>query len=82
MNTRYYFHICTQEKRFSGSGETCFDAAVAAVGLRRAELLSKNTEPGYWMNGGDVVGSVGEGVANFTSKNGITVASVTRLVSN
>lgn len=80
MSNKFYFHVDTQEKRFSGYGTTCFNAAVATLGQSRAERLAHNTTQTKYFNNGELVGGNEEGVSMFISRNGITIASVTRLV--
>lgn len=80
MSNKFYFHVDTQEKRFSGCGNTCFNAAVAALGQSRAECLARNTSQTKYLNGGEMVGGNEAGVSRFIARNGVTVASVTRLV--
>lgn len=80
MSNKFYFHVDTQEKKFSGYGTTCFNAAVAALGQSRAERLARNTTQTKYFKGGEVAGGNEAGVSRFISSNGITVASVTRLV--
>ncbi len=81
MNETYHFHICCQAEKFSGQGRTCYAAAVNAIGKERAELFAQNTTQGHYRVKGEIVGYNKSGVSNFKSKNGLTIASVTRLVN-
>lgn len=76
----YFFHIEANESRFSGQGRTCFAAAVAAVGPERAARIARNTVQTPYVNRGVPVARKENGVSRFIARNGMGVATVTRIV--
>ena len=82
MTIQFYFHVCCNAEKFSGNGITAYLACVNAIGQKRADALIRNTKQGkYFVGDQEVFGDNQSGVSDIKSKNGITVASVTRLVS-
>lgn len=77
--TTFYFHIVCNESRFSGIGNTCCEAACNAIGSHRAAIMAAKTTQTHYTNQGELVGPNDTGVSNIISKNGIIIASVTRI---
>jgi len=81
MNETYYFHICGEAGVWiKGTGATAFAAAVKALGEKRTESFTNRTIQTPYMNGDKEVKWNESGVSNFVSKNGVVIASVTRLI--
>ena len=80
MTIKYYFHICGSNK-FEGTGSTAYLACVDALGQKSAERFVSNIKQGgYFIGDKEIINNNESGVSNIKSKNGVTIASITRIV--